>query len=174
MITKHVYFSSRPSSRVRAFRVLESLVKSDSFLGCKFIIAGATHVGEGVFLKKCEEYDVHIHLQRRLTVSWLMRILPIPKPIDFVVTLSAQQLVKFIQSIDQFLIAKVLVVREVDFKGIIDALINSDSPVDEKELTFSSDFFVYGFDFDVQDPHNPVEEIYSYSSVPSDLKLFFD
>jgi len=175
MINEHPCFTRRPSSRTRVFRVLESLSLSDSFLSKKLIVTGATHVNNYVFVKSCEEHGAHIHLKNKNTTPWVLKFLPIPRPINFVVSLKDQRkLVSFIRAIDEYLIAKVFFVNEDDSNAIIDSLCNSGLPVSEERLTIKPNYFIYGFDFDFQDPINPVEELYSYSSISNDLRLFFE
>jgi hypothetical protein len=175
--TEHPCFNHRASSRTRVFKVLESLSISDSFFSHTLLIAGAAHVKSHKFVKSCKEYGAHIYLQKKWnSSSFLINILPIPKPINFVVSLSdRRQLSGFIKSIDDYLIAKIFFIDEGDSKSILDTLCNSAaSPVLEDRLTIKSSYFIYGFDFDAQDPANPVAELYAYSLVPYDLKLFFE
>ena len=175
MTTEHLCYKHRPSSRTRVFRVLESLSISDSFLNQQLIVVGATHANSSVFVKSCVEHGAIIHLQnKKVNPSWL-KFLPIPRPINFVVSLKDhRQLVGFMRAIDDYLIAKIFFVSEKDFSIIVYSLCNSACPVLDERLVIKSSYFMYGFDFDAKDPINPVVELCSCSSLPNDLKLFFD
>ncbi len=174
MTTEHLCFRRRPSSRTRVFKILESLSKSDSFLNQKLIVTGATHIKKSQFMKSCEENDARIFSQSKIKTSFILKILPVPKPIIFVISIYGRQLISFIQSIDHFLIAKIFAVSDDDYNTIMHTLCNSDYPISEEDFGIKANFFIYGFDFDVQDPDNPVEELYSYSLIPNDLRLFFE
>lgn len=175
MTTEHLYYKYRPSSRTRVFRVLESLSISDSFLNSQLIVVGATHSSSSIFAKACAEHSANIHLQNKKVNSSWMRFLPVPRPINFVVTFdNVRHLVDFIRSIDEYLIVKLIFVEKNNSHDVIKLLSRSASPIQEGCCTIGSNCFIYGFDFDAEDAGNPVVELYAYSSLPADLKIYFD